>query len=50
MKLYIDDKQDREAVALSLVKNGYTVKIDRERDSSTKAVKYKWYVEYNKEE
>lgn len=49
MKLFIDDKTDREAVALALVKNGYTVRIDRERDSSTKAVKYKWYVEYKEE-
>lgn len=47
-KLYISRSEDRDATIQILARNGYTVRIGRERIG--KQNKYNWFVEYGKEE
>ena len=49
IKLYINKEDDGLAVASILVKNGYTVKIDREKKNQT-AKSYVYFVRAEKEE
>ena len=47
IKIYLNEKTDREQVCLILVRNGYTVKIGSEKTANSTKLKY--YVEYWKE-
>ncbi len=46
-KIFIETKQDREAVILVLARNGYTVR--QGRTKTGKSNNYTYYVEYWKE-
>lgn len=43
-KVYIDNQHDRDAVALALIHNSYTVKQGREKQGN----KYVWFVQYER--
>ena len=42
-KIYVTNAEDRNTVAIVLIKNGYTVRIEKEKGKNTKVIHY---VEY----
>lgn len=48
MRIYISNEEDRLTMISILAKNGYTVKIDREKLDGAK--NYTYFIEYWKEE
>lgn len=44
LRLYITNPSDRDAVVAILARNGYTVRIGKEKNG--RSTSYKWFVEY----
>lgn len=48
-RIEIGERSDRETVAVILIRNGYTVRIVRQRRVGQGSKTYRYFVEYRKE-